>query len=40
MEDRLFIGKNFNKDVGLFIKDQKGKPRIKIYTLIKIMRPK
>ncbi|HAY3536463.1 MULTISPECIES: hypothetical protein [Elizabethkingia] len=32
MEDRLFIGKNFNKDVGLFIKDQKGKPRIKIYV--------
>ncbi len=31
MEDRLFIGKNFNKDVGLFINDKTGNPRIKIY---------
>ncbi len=31
MEDRLFIGKNFNKDVGLFINDKNGIPRIKIY---------
>ncbi|MCX2680048.1 hypothetical protein OOZ15_08875 [Galbibacter sp. EGI 63066] len=31
MEDRLFIGKNFNKNVGLFINDKKGRPRIKIY---------
>lgn len=31
MEDRLFIGKDFNKNVGLFIKDKTGKPRIKIY---------
>lgn len=31
MEDRLFIGKNFNKDVGLFINDKNGTPRIKIY---------
>lgn len=30
-EDRLFIGKKFNKDVGLFINDNKGNPRIKIY---------
>ncbi len=32
MEDRLFIGKGFNKDVGLFIKDRNGRPRIKIYV--------
>jgi len=31
MEERLFIGKKFNKDVGLFINDQNGIPRIKIY---------
>lgn len=30
-EDRLFIGKTFKKDVGLFINDSYGKPRIKIY---------
>ncbi|HFK5571005.1 TPA: hypothetical protein ACG0AO_002822 [Elizabethkingia meningoseptica] len=32
MEDRLFIGKKFSKEVGLFINDEKGKPRIKIYV--------
>lgn len=32
MADRLFIGKGFNKDVGLFIKDKNGNPRIKIYV--------
>ncbi|TRZ43120.1 hypothetical protein [Robertkochia solimangrovi] len=32
MEDRLFIGKGFNKDVGLFINDKEGNPRIKIYV--------
>lgn len=31
MEERLFIGKDFNQYVGLFIKDRNGKPRIKIY---------
>lgn len=31
MEDRLFIGKEFDKTVGLFIKDGQGNPRIKIY---------
>ncbi|MEN7551760.1 hypothetical protein AAG747_27845 [Rapidithrix thailandica] len=30
-ENRLFLGKNFNKDVGLFINDEKGNPRIKLY---------
>lgn len=30
-EDRLFIGKTFKKDVGLFINDSYGNPRIKIY---------
>lgn len=30
-EDRLFVGKRMNKDVGLFINDNTGKPRIKIY---------
>jgi len=30
-EDRMFVGKKMNKDVGLFINDNKGKPRIKIY---------
>ncbi|MGB4591602.1 MAG: hypothetical protein WBH91_05260, partial [Bacteroidales bacterium] len=32
MEDRLFLGKDFNKDVGLFIRDADGKIRIKIYV--------
>ena len=32
MEDRLFLGKDFNKDVGLFIKDSEGNVRIKIYV--------
>lgn len=31
MEERLFVGKNFNEDVGLFIKDKNGRQRIKIY---------
>ena len=31
MEDRLFLGKTFNKEIGLFIKDKNGKPRIKVY---------
>jgi hypothetical protein len=31
MEDRLFLGKTFSKEIGLFIKDKKGKPRIKVY---------
>lgn len=30
-EDRMFVGKKMNKDVGLFINDNSGKPRIKIY---------
>lgn len=30
-EDRMFIGKKMNKEVGLFINDNKGRPRIKIY---------
>ncbi|MFA8343682.1 MAG: hypothetical protein ACEPO8_12000 [Rhodothermaceae bacterium] len=30
-EDRMFVGKKMNKDVGLFINDKSGKPRIKIY---------
>ncbi len=30
-EDRMFVGKKMNKDVGLFINDNKGRPRIKIY---------
>lgn len=32
MEDRLFVGKNSHNEVGLFINDQKGTPRIKIYV--------
>lgn len=32
MEDRLFIGRHFSQDVGLFIKDDFGHPRIKIYV--------
>ncbi len=30
-EDRMFIGKTYKKDVGLFINDSYGNPRIKIY---------
>lgn len=30
-EDRMFVGKKMNKDVGIFINDNKGRPRIKIY---------
>lgn len=30
--ERLFIGKNHNNEVGLFIKDKKGLPRIKLYV--------
>lgn len=29
---RLFMGKNEDKEVGLFINDEKGRPRIKIYV--------
>ncbi len=29
--DRMFVGKKMNQDVGLFINDNKGRPRIKIY---------
>jgi hypothetical protein len=31
MEDRLFLGKTLNNDVGLFIKDKNGNPGIKTY---------
>lgn len=31
-EDRMFVGKKMNKDVGLFINDNRGRPRIKIYV--------
>lgn len=30
-EDRMFVGKKMNEDVGLFINDKQGNPRIKIY---------
>ena len=30
-EDRMFVGKKMNKDIGLFINDSQGRPRIKIY---------
>ena len=30
-EDRMFVGKKINKDIGLFINDNKGNPRIRIY---------
>jgi hypothetical protein len=30
-QERLFIGKNTDDEVGLFIKDKKGLPRIKLY---------
>ncbi len=30
-EDRMFVGKKMNEDVGLFINDNKGRPRIKIF---------
>lgn len=30
-EDRMFVGKKMNKDVGIFINDNKGRPRINIY---------
>lgn len=30
-ENRMFVGKKINKDVGLFINDNKGNPRIRIY---------
>ncbi len=29
--DRMFVGKKMNEDVGLFINDNQGRPRIKIY---------
>jgi hypothetical protein len=31
LEDRMFVRKNMNEDVGMFINDNKGNPRIKIY---------
>lgn len=31
-EERLFVGRSFNKEVGLFISDDKGLPRIKLYV--------
>jgi len=31
-QDRLFVGKTFDNEVGLFIRDQNGNPRIKIYV--------
>ncbi|WP_218972243.1 hypothetical protein [Labilibaculum filiforme] len=30
-EDRMFVGKKMNNDIGLFINDNKGRPRIRIY---------
>jgi hypothetical protein len=30
--ERLFVGKTFNNEVGLFIKDRNGIPRIKVYV--------
>lgn len=30
-EDRMFVGKKMNNDVGVFINDYQGRPRIKIY---------
>jgi hypothetical protein len=29
--ERLFVGKNNKGEVGLFLRDDKGKPRLKIY---------
>lgn len=31
MEDRMFVGKNFQNQVGLFINDQFGNARIRVY---------
>lgn len=31
MKDRLFVGKNYKKEVGLFLRDTEGRVRIKIY---------
>jgi hypothetical protein len=30
-EDRMFVGKKMNNDIGVFINDNQGKPRIRIY---------
>lgn len=30
-DDRMFVGRQMNEDVGLFINDREGRPRIKIY---------
>jgi hypothetical protein len=30
-EDRMFVGKRMNNETGLFINDDQGRPRIKIY---------
>lgn len=31
-QDRMFVGKNSDNEVGLFVKDKKGKPRIYLYV--------
>jgi hypothetical protein len=31
-QERLFVGKNPDNEVGIFIKDKKGQPRIKMYV--------
>lgn len=31
-QDRMFVGKNSDNEVGLFIKDKNGKPRINLYV--------
>ena len=31
-EDRLFLGQKMNRDVGLFINDRQGRPRIRLYV--------
>ena len=32
MNDRMFVGKNMEEEMGIFIKDSKGKPRIRIFV--------
>ena len=31
-QERMFVGKNGRKEIGLFIRDESGKPRIKLYV--------
>jgi len=31
-QERLFVGRNTSKETGLFIRDESGKPRIKLYV--------